>query len=121
MAACLKRLSALLAALLIVNILQAQTAGTANGMPNAGPSSRENMEAGSSRAIGTVTPVISPTDDSLYAVDWDPATGSALLAGANGTVLSYNATSGFRQMQQDQNFTFRHIAFRPLTVRPWHC
>ncbi len=68
------------------------------------------------RAVGTVTPIISPTEETLYAVGWDPFTGNALIGGGNGTVLEYNLTSGFRAMKQDENFTFRHIAFRPLNT-----
>ena len=68
------------------------------------------------RAIGTVTPVISPTEEPLYAVDWDPSTGEALVGGTNGTVLEYNATTGFRAIQQDNNYTIRYIAFRPLNT-----
>ena len=104
-----KHLSALLAVLLMVNILPAQPAEDAEG---ARMSTDGTGRGASCRAVDAVTPIISPTDESLYAVDWDPSTETALLAGGNGTVLMYNTTSGFRAMQQDVNFTFRHIAFR---------
>jgi hypothetical protein len=110
------RLVAVLAVLLMVNSLPAAMTVPVGGAGQGGTSAATAGGSASQRAIGTVTPLLSPTDESLYAVDWDPSTGNALIGGSNGTVLEYNSTTGFRAMQQDQNFTFRHIAFRPLNT-----
>ena len=104
---------ALLAVMMMVNVLSAPWAQQSSHAAGAGASAGGAVQGPAPRAMGTVTPIISPTGADMYAVDWDPSTGTALLAGANGTVLSYNATSGFRQMQQDVNFSFSHIAFWP--------
>ena len=98
----------------MVNAMPAATTEPAGERGRDGAIAEVAENGAVSRAMGTVTPVVSPTGESLYAVDWDPSTGKALIGGSNGTVLEYDATTGFRAMQQDNNFTFHHIAFRPL-------
>jgi hypothetical protein len=108
-----RRLIAMMAVLLMANIFPVGITEPAGNKEDSGASADTSGSGTHSRAIGTVTPIIAPTVESLYAVDWDPFKGNALIAGSNGTVLEYNSTAGFRAMQQDNNFTFRHIAFRP--------
>jgi hypothetical protein len=111
-----RRLLAAMAVLLMVNTMPLAVTEPASGGGPAGSDAAPPGTGASPRALGTVTPIVSPTDEALYAVGWVPSTGNALLGGANGTVLEYNAATGFRSMQQDGNFTFRHIAFRPLNT-----
>jgi hypothetical protein len=69
-----------------------------------------------SRATGVIVPLVSGINDTIQAIDWNPSDGTALLVGDNGTVLKYNSTSGFTNLQQDNNFTFHSVAFRPLNT-----
>lgn len=86
-----------------------------NGLPAVLPA-KMTAPSSAERATGVITRIIAPTDENLYAIDWDPSKDNALLAGANGTVLDYNTTTGFHGMQQDNNFTFRYVAFRPVNT-----
>ena len=54
-------------------------------------------------------------DITLYAVDWSPVNDTAMITGANGTILMYNVSTGFRSYPQLPNITFRDVAYRPVS------
>jgi len=109
-----RRLVAVLAILIMVSTLPVAMTEQASDGGITGTQASLPEGGTAQRAIGTVTPIVSPTEEPLNAVAWDPFTGNALMGGGNGTVLEYNTTTGFKAMKQDENFTFRYIAFRPL-------
>jgi hypothetical protein len=86
--------------------------GIGSAVQDAGP----GITSPQPRSPAVITPIVAPTDESLYCIDWNPSNGTALMAGVNGTVLEYNTTTGFRSMKQDDGFTFRYVAFRPLNT-----